>query len=96
MTELEEQSKLYKEILEEYNSDNTSYEVFNKCVEIAIEHGHREIKYLLFKLKFIYGDTEEKNMSKFKNIADCCMAIIGRNHQIAFVISVLETALEEL
>ena len=96
MAKLSEESCLYNNLYQKYDDkkEDITLELFEECIDIAKEANSREIRFVLFKLKSLYDDTDIgiDNINKLTKIAKC---LVGNNYKASFLICVLETALEE-
>mgnify|MGYP006868094886 CR=1 FL=1 len=97
MAALKDDSKLYKQLAEIYdkNKGDISLEVFSNCVNIAKKAERTEIKYILFKLKCLYTDTDT-GIESANVLSKIIKLFAGDDFRCSFVIAVLETALEEM
>ena len=97
MGKLTEKSTLYAELSKKYKDkmeEDISLNFFNECVDIALNANKREIRFVLFELRCLYGDVDAglENV----NIATKVIKVFaGDNRKAAFIIAVLETALDE-
>lgn len=95
MGKLREESSLYDKLCQEYErKKDIDLELFSKCVDIAVKGEKREIKFILFKLKCLYEDIDTGS-EKANSINKIIKYIAGDTNKTSFVITVLETALEE-
>lgn len=95
MADLKKESKLYQELSEKCENADYTLELFNECVEIAKRANPREIKYVLFNLKFLY-EKDDTGIDKATAIVKVMQAIAGNSFKASFIIYVLNTALEEI
>ena len=102
MALLKEKSKLYMELTQKYeqaykeDGKDIDFELYNDCVDVACRYGSkREIKYILFQLRCLYDDLDTgiEKVNKVEKIVKC---LAGNSYKASFMISVLETALEEM
>lgn len=96
MGKLTEESELYKNLSKRYDdkiSDGLSLKLFNDCVDIAKKAGKREIRYVLFNLKCLYVDNT--GLEKLDILSNIIKMFAGNSMKASFIITVLETALEE-
>ena len=101
MAPLREESNLYKKISDKYDNKkgDISLEIFGDCVEIACQSTTREIRFVLFKLKFLNEEVNAGNeaINTFINTTkNFLYALTEKNLKSAFIIAVLEAALAEL
>ncbi len=95
MGKLREESCLYDKLCQEYErKTDIDLELFNRCVDIAVEGDKREIKFILFKLRCLYEDIDIGS-EKVNSINKLIKYIAGDTNKASFMITVLETALEE-
>lgn len=97
MGKLKEESKLYAELSRKYddrNGEGVSLEFFNECVNIAVKADIREIKFVLFNLKCLYEENDT-GFEKVDVLTKIIKLLAGNNMKASFIITVLETALEE-
>lgn len=98
MAQLKEESVLYRQLKEKYdtrsNKDITEA-FFEECVELASEFSRRQIKFVMFKLSLENETGIELFDTVVNGITKTTGLFIGKNYETAFIMSVLETALEE-
>ncbi len=94
MAALKEESILYEKlaIFYENHKDNISLDVFSEGVNIAKKAERIEIRYILYKLKSLYGDDDLSEKSN--KIIKMIKYLFGNNRRKSFIIAILETALE--
>ncbi len=99
MGKLIEKSSLYQNLSEQYDNNikinkDITYELFDKCIDIAKRSTKREIRFVLFELKNLYEENETGNETATA-ILKLITHMFGNNRKASFMISVLETALDE-
>lgn len=101
MAALKEESALFKELSEMYDvkgEQHISEAFFSKCIDTALSYSKRELRFALFKLRLLNEDVDtgveglNALMNSLQKVLD---TITGKNIKKAFIITVLETALEE-
>lgn len=103
MGKLTEESELYKNLSKKYDDEKkpddekkhacVSLELFNDCVDIAKKASKREVRYVLFNLKCLYVDSS--GLEKLDILSNIVKMFVGNSMKASFIITVLETALEE-
>ena len=97
MGKLTEESLLYSQLSKKYE-DNKNKDIslafFNDCVEAACKANTREIHFVLFKLRCLYEDIDA-GIENANIISKIVKFLAGNNMKASFMITVLETALEE-
>lgn len=96
MGKLTEESKLYVELSRKYEEEkgNISLSLFNECVDIALKSNKREIQFVLFNLRYLYGDVDTR-FEQVNKMTKQIKTLAGDNLKAVFMISVLETTLNE-
>lgn len=97
MGKLTDNSGLYAELSSMYDArkdKNFSLKFFNKCVDKALKYSKREMKYVIFNLKSLYDDTES-GIEKVNSFMKIIKLFVGDSFKASFIITVLETALDE-
>ena len=96
MSDLKDDSKLYKELSEMYDAkSNKDLDLFNECVDIAERYSKREMKYVIFRLKAM-DDDADTGLDIVNVPVKILKALVGDSYKSSFIISVLETALDEM
>lgn len=91
---LEKESELYKKLNEAYSLEKSSKENFYRCINIAKQAETREVRFVLFKLKCLYEDTDT-GMNIVNMIERIAKFFIGDSIKSSFMIAVLEASLDE-
>lgn len=76
-----------------------SKEFFSECISVATFFGKREIRFVLFNLKLMNEDVDtgiDTISSLLNSLQKVLNTIMGKNIKKTFIITVLESALEEL
>lgn len=97
MGKLVEESKLYAELSEKYDNrtgEDITLELFNECVDTALTSTRREMQFVLFKLNCLYDDASLGH-EKLDILNAGIKQLFGDKMKAAFMIKVLETALDE-
>lgn len=97
MGKLVEDSKLYAELSKKYDAkgnEDITLSLFNECVDIALKSTKREMQFVLFKLRCLYEDVDT-GLEQVNVIAKVIKLFAGNSMKASFIITVLETALEE-
>lgn len=95
MSKLKEDSQLYMTLDQMYsNAEKHDFKLYNECVDVALQFGKREIRFVIFRLKSMHGgvDSGSEVADKIKKATDL---LVGDPNKAAFIVSVLETALAE-
>lgn len=95
MAALKDTSKVYKELLEKYEArtEDLNEEFYKECICCAENYSKRELQFALFILKYMNEDVNTGNgtidsVLKF-------FKLTGNTLRAAFIMNVLETALED-
>ena len=101
MAALGDKSKLYKTLDEMYKNkkeDDISEAFYNECIEVALRFSKREIQFALFQLKLLNKDIDS-GIETVNNISNSLQKVLdlltGKNIKRAFIINILEIALDE-
>ena len=97
MGKLKDDSKLYNVLSEIYDSKKDGehdLELYNECVDKALDYGRREIRYVIFSLKSLYGEVNT-GIESADILTKVTKSLAGDSFKAFFIISVLETALDE-
>lgn len=97
MGKLKDDSELYKKLSETYDSKNSGkhdFELYNECINIALGYDKREIRYVIFSLKSLYGELDT-GIESADVLTKLTKLLAGDSFKASFIISVLEAALEE-
>lgn len=98
MGKLIEDSQLYAKLSKKYeerdDKDTVSLQFFNECVDVALEYSRREMRYVIFKLKELYDD-KDTGLDTSNAMIKIATLLAGNSFKASFMISVLETALDE-
>ena len=96
MAKLSNESSLYNELSQKYDEKkgDITLELFKECISIAKKATSIEMKFILFKLKSLYGNRDS-GINKINIISKVTKDLVGDNYKASFMIFVLETALEE-
>lgn len=99
MSKLVNESTLYKKLSEQYDNKHgeiTTLDFYKECVNFAITTSDIiEINFILYKLKYLSVDNDS-GIDKVNIITKLLRILTSNNNKITFMISVLETALEEI
>lgn len=95
MAALKDTSKVYKELLEKYEArtEDLDEEFYEACIHCAGNYSKREIQYALFILKYMNEDVNTGNGTMDSVLK--LFRLTGNTLRAAFIMNVLETALEE-
>lgn len=101
MAPLRKESKSYEKISDMYDNKkgDLTLEFFEECVNVACESTPREIRFVLFKLKFLNEEVDTGNevIDTLTNTTKkIFFALTEKKLKSAFIIAVFETALEEV
>lgn len=102
MAALKEESVLYAELSDKYDEQknmDVSEKFFEECIDIARKYDKRKVRFVLFKLNCIYKDADTGNEvadTIINNIKKIITHLTRRHMKTAFIIAVLECALEEI
>lgn len=101
MAALRDESKLYRTLDDMYKNkkdNDISEEFYDECIEVALEFSKREIQFALFKLKLLNEDIDS-GIEAVNNISNSLQKVLdsltGKNIKRAFIINVLEIAIDE-
>ncbi len=97
MSGLKEDSKLYMELDQMYSNvdrEKHDFKLYNECVEAAMKFSKREIKYVIFVLKSMHGGSDT-GIDVADKITKATEFLVGDPYKAAFIVSALETALDE-
>lgn len=101
MAALRDESTLYKKLDDMYmerGEKDISEKFFDECVSVAAEFSKREIRFALYKLK-VMEENIDTGMDRIdlllNSLQKVLNVIMGKNVKKAFMIAVLESALEE-
>ncbi|WP_455951283.1 hypothetical protein [Eubacterium sp.] len=99
MAGLQNKSKLYEELLKMYESktdEGITFDLFNDCVDMAIKYNNkREAKFIIFELKSLYDEKNTGNEIVNK-VCELTSFFVGNSRRALFIMTVLETALDEM
>jgi hypothetical protein len=102
MAALREESTLYRKLDDMYiakGDQDISEEFFSECISVATTFSKTEIRFVLFKLKLMNEDVDtgiDRISSLLNSLQKVLNTIMGKNLKKAFIVTVLETALEEV
>ena len=102
MAALREESALYRKLDDIYQTkgeQDISEAFFSECISVATTFDRREIRFALFKLKLLNEDVDtgiDALSSVLNSLQKVLNTMMGKNLKKAFIITVLEAALEEM
>lgn len=97
MSGLKEESKLYMELDQMYSNaaqGKHDFKLYNECVDAAVKFSKREIKYVIFVLKSVH-EGADTGVDAADKITKVIGVLAGDSFKAAFIVSALETALDE-
>lgn len=100
MGKLADESKLYEKLLRKYELvtcyNDISLDLYNDCVDISKKFTRREIKFVQFKLNFI-NENNGHGLEIVDKVVNTISDLSGKDKlRRDFMLSVLETALDEM